>query len=74
MQEGIYAWGGETISVNDEPVGETSSVGYSPLANACVALGYVRGEAANQLHVGTHAQIDLWGERIDVRLHDKWPA
>ena len=40
-----YAWGGETILLNDEAVGEISSVGYSPLAGGCVALGYVRGLA-----------------------------
>jgi glycine cleavage system aminomethyltransferase T/glycine/D-amino acid oxidase-like deaminating enzyme len=69
-----YAWGGETIVLNGEPVGEISSAGYSPLAGACVALGYVRGASANQPHDGTPAQIELWGDKEDVRLYDRWPV
>lgn len=69
-----YAWGGEAILLQGQSVGEISSVGWSPLAGACVALGYVRGAAANQAHAGTPAEIELWGERIAVRLFDKWPA
>jgi 4-methylaminobutanoate oxidase (formaldehyde-forming) len=69
-----YAWGGETILLDGEPVGEIASAGYSPLAGACVALGYVRGAGANRPHAGTPAQIDLWGERVDVLLHDRWPV
>ena len=67
-----YAWGGESITLNGDTVGEISSVGWSPKASACVALGYVRGAAANQPHQGTPAAIDLWGERVAVRLFDKW--
>ncbi|MEO7549014.1 MAG: glycine cleavage T C-terminal barrel domain-containing protein, partial [Ramlibacter sp.] len=69
-----YAWGGEAILVNGEPAGEITSVGWSPLANACVALGYVRDAAAQQTHAGTPAQIELWGQRHAVTLHDQWPA
>jgi glycine cleavage system aminomethyltransferase T/glycine/D-amino acid oxidase-like deaminating enzyme len=68
-----YAWGGETILLDGKPVGEISSAGYSPLARACVALGYVRGAAANRPHTDTAAQIELWGDKLDVRLHDRWP-
>lgn len=68
-----YAWGGETIVVDGQPAGELSSVGYSPLAGACVALGYLRGAAANAPHAGTPAFIELWGERVPVALHDRWP-
>ncbi len=68
-----YAWGGETILLDHEPVGEISSVGHSPLAGACVGLGYVRGPAANRPHDGTPAQIELWGDRVDVLLYDRWP-
>jgi 4-methylaminobutanoate oxidase (formaldehyde-forming) len=68
-----YCWGGETIVCDGEAVGEVSSAGFSPLANACVALGYVRGAAANVAHDGTPMQIDLWGERIAARAHDRWP-
>jgi glycine cleavage system aminomethyltransferase T/glycine/D-amino acid oxidase-like deaminating enzyme len=68
-----FAWGGEAIVLDGQAVGEISSVGWSPLAGACVALGYVRGNSANQPHAGTPAEIELWGDRVGVRLYDKWP-
>lgn len=68
-----YAWGGETIVRGGDPVGELASVGFSPLADACVGLGYVRGPAANLPHDGTPAHILLWGESVPVQLHDRWP-
>ena len=70
----VYAWGGEAIVLDGASVGEISSVGWSPLAGACVALGYVRGSGANQAHDGTPAEIELWGERVGVRLFDRWPT
>ncbi len=69
-----WAWGGEAITVDGVTVGEITSVGWSPLAGACVALGYVRGAPANQAHHGRPAQILLWGEPVPVTLHDQWPA
>ena len=68
-----YAWGGEGIVVDGMTVGEISSAGWSFKAGACVALGYVRGDAAQRPHVGTHAAIELWGERVPVKLYDQWP-
>ena len=68
-----YAWGGEGILLGGASVGDITSVGWSPLAGACVALGYVRGVAARQTHVATPAHIELWGERIGVKLYDQWP-
>ncbi|HEY0824764.1 MAG TPA: glycine cleavage T C-terminal barrel domain-containing protein, partial [Ramlibacter sp.] len=68
-----YAWGGETIVVDGQPVGELSSAGFSPLAGACVGLGYVRGPAASITHTGSAAHILLWGEKVAVHLHDHWP-
>ena len=68
-----FAWGGEAIVLGGQTVGEISSVGWSPLAGACVALGYVRGNSANHPHAGTPAHIELWGERVGVKLYDKWP-
>ena len=67
-----FVWGGESILVNGEAVGEISSAGWSPKAGACVALGYVRGAASAVVHNGTAAHIELWGERAGVKLHDKW--
>ena len=68
-----YAWGGEAIVLDGQTVGEISSAGWSPLAGACVALGYVRGNSANHPHAGTPAQIELWGEQVGVKLYDRWP-
>ena len=68
-----YAWGGEAIVLNGEAVGEISSIGWSPLANACVGLGYVRGAGANAAHDGTAAHIELWGDAVRVKLYDHWP-
>jgi glycine cleavage system aminomethyltransferase T/glycine/D-amino acid oxidase-like deaminating enzyme len=69
-----YLWGGETVLGDGGATGEVTSAGWSPLAGACVALGYLRGEAANTPHAGTALQVDLWGERIAVRAFDRWPA
>ena len=68
-----YAWGGEGIELQGEVAGELSSAGFSPLAGACVGLGYVRGAAAHVPHAGTPAHILLWGERVPAELHDQWP-
>ena len=68
-----YAWGGEALSIDGQPVGELSSVGWSPKANACVALGYVRGDAAQRAHAGTPVQIDLWGKPVAATAWDVWP-
>ncbi len=69
----VYAWGGEAIALDGQTVGELSSVGYSPQAGACVALGYVRGPEAQAVHVGTAVQIDLWGRPVTARAWDRWP-
>jgi glycine cleavage system aminomethyltransferase T/glycine/D-amino acid oxidase-like deaminating enzyme len=69
-----FAWGGEAIRFQGESVGEISSAGWSPLAGACVALGYVRGAAANRTHQGSPAHVELWGESIPVKLYDQWPV
>lgn len=74
----VYAWGGEPLTITaaqgDETVGELTSVGWSPLASACVGLGYVRGDLANRPHAGTPAQVQLWGVPTPVKLHDQWPV
>ena len=68
-----YAWGGEGIVIDGETVGELTSVGWSPKANACVGMGYARGAAAQRLHAGSPMEIELWGERVKARAWDKWP-
>jgi glycine cleavage system aminomethyltransferase T len=69
-----YVWGGEAILLQGTPVGELSSAGWSYQAQRCVALGYVRGAAAQVKHEGTPAHIELWGEPVLVRLYDQWPS
>jgi 4-methylaminobutanoate oxidase (formaldehyde-forming) len=69
-----YAWGGETMLIDGEPVGELSSAGWGFQAGACVALGYVRGPAALQVHEGTPLEVDLWGERVPARAWDRGPG
>ena len=69
-----YAWGGEAIVLGGMSVGDITSVGWSPLVGACVALGYVRGDAALQPYRATPAHIELWGQRAAVTLHDRWPG
>ena len=69
----VYAWGGEALLMEGRPVGELSSVGWSPKANACVALAYVRGDAAQRAHAGTPVAIDLWGEVVSATAWDAWP-
>lgn len=61
---GDYVWGGEAVSIDGQPVGELSSAGWSPKAGVCVALGYVRGAAAQQVHAGTAVTLDLWGRAV----------
>lgn len=68
-----FAWGGEAIVHDGESVGGISSVGWSLRAQACVGLGYVRGDLANRAHNGTTAHVELWGEPVPVRLYDQWP-
>ena len=68
-----YAWGGEGIIIDDENVGELTSVGWSPRAGACVGLGYVRSATAQRTFIGVPMQIELWGERIAATAWDHWP-
>jgi len=67
-----YAWGGEPLLLDGEPVGELSSVGWSPKAGACVGLGYLRGDAATRAHESTHVEVDLWGEPVAASAWDVW--
>jgi 4-methylaminobutanoate oxidase (formaldehyde-forming) len=69
----VYAWGGEAIAIDGKPVGELSSVGWSPKVGACVALGYVRGAAAQRTHAGTPVDIDLWGQIVAATAWDDAP-
>lgn len=67
-----YAWGGETLRLDDQPVGELSSAGWSLKAGRCIGLGYVRGAAAQIVHEGTPVRLDLWGDLVSARAWDRW--
>ena len=68
-----YAWGVEALLIDGPMVGELASVGWSPKANACVALAYVRGDSALQVHAGTKVGVELWGEPVTATAWDVWP-
>ena len=57
-----------------ESVGKLSSVGWGWATGRCVALGYVRGDAATVAHAGTPVTVDLWGETVGARAWDRWSA
>jgi glycine cleavage system aminomethyltransferase T/glycine/D-amino acid oxidase-like deaminating enzyme len=65
-----WVWGGEAVQIHGEAVGELSSAGWGHAAGRCIALGYVRGAAARQVHRGTPVQIDLWGEPVAATAWD----
>jgi 4-methylaminobutanoate oxidase (formaldehyde-forming) len=66
-----YAWGGDAVQIDGQAVGELSSAGWSPKAGACMALGFVRGEAARRAHRGTRVVIDLYGVRVGATAWDR---
>jgi 4-methylaminobutanoate oxidase (formaldehyde-forming) len=65
-----WLWGGEPIVI-DDTVGELSSAGWGFAAGRCVALGYVRGDAARRVHAGTPVAIDVWGQAVAARAYDE---
>jgi 4-methylaminobutanoate oxidase (formaldehyde-forming) len=68
-----YAWGGEALMIDGASVGELASVGWSPKANACIGLAYVRGDAAVPRYMGARVEIDLWGDAVPATIWDQWP-
>ncbi|MFT3820313.1 MAG: FAD-dependent oxidoreductase [Rubrivivax sp.] len=69
-----YVWGGETVLIAGQPVGELSSAGWGYRAGCCIGLAYARGEAARRVHQGTPVAVDLWGEPQPARAFDRWPG
>ncbi len=69
-----YAWGGETLLVDGQPVGELTSAGWSAAAGRCIGLGYLRGAAAGREHAGSAVTVDLWGEATPAAAWDRWAA
>jgi len=67
-----YAWGGEPLRIEGASVGEITSAGWSEPALRCIALGYVRGEAATRQHAGGPITVDVWGEAVPAKAWDRW--
>jgi 4-methylaminobutanoate oxidase (formaldehyde-forming) len=63
-----WAWGGEPILKDGEPVGELSSAGYSRAQGRIVAMGYVRTPAplADDALLAARYKVDVAGELCPV--------
>ena len=72
-RDDAWAWGGEPLTIDGEPVGELTSAGFSPRAGRSVGLGYLRGAAASRSHAGSEIGVDVWGESIRATAWDRWP-
>ncbi len=72
-----FAWGGEPILRDGQPVGELSSVGFSASLGGMVGMGYVRAaapETADQM-LASRYEIDVSGLCVPARasLKPPWP-
>ena len=65
-----YLWGGETIWLNQHPIGEISSAGWSYLKGKSIAMAYVRGDCVTEQMNGKNIEIDIWGERVAALVFD----
>jgi glycine cleavage system aminomethyltransferase T len=63
-----FPWGGEPILMNDESVGELTSVGYSRKRGRAIAMGYVRATHSldDAQWLAASYAIDIAGERFAV--------
>ena len=68
-----YLWGGEPLVIDGQTVGEITSVGWGHEAGACVGMAYLRGDWAARGVVRQAASAMLWGEPVQVLLHDLTP-
>jgi 4-methylaminobutanoate oxidase (formaldehyde-forming) len=74
----LFAWGGEPILREGEPVGELSSVGYSAALGQMVGMGFVRStqpERVEQL-LASRYEIEVSGSKVAARAGVKapWPG
>ena len=67
-----WVWGGETLWMDGEAVGELSSAGWGWASGRCVGLGYARGAAAVREHQGTAVEVELWGHKVAARAWERW--
>jgi glycine cleavage system aminomethyltransferase T len=68
----VYVWGGETVCIGGNAMGELSSVGWGWASGRCVELGCVRDGAAQARHAGMPVTVDLWGEAVGARAWGLW--
>ena len=67
---GTFPWGGEPILMNDQPVGELTSAGYSWKLGRAVAMGYARGnDLTDAALLAARYEVDVNGERVGVSAH-----
>jgi 4-methylaminobutanoate oxidase (formaldehyde-forming) len=74
----LFAWGGEPILREGEPVGELTSVGYSATLECMVGMGYVysaQPEGAAQV-LASRYEIEVSGSKVAARASVKapWPG
>jgi 4-methylaminobutanoate oxidase (formaldehyde-forming) len=68
-----YAWGGEPILMDGQPIGELTSVGYSRRYGRAVGMGYARAAAplTDAQILSAAYEVDLAGVRQPVTAHVK---
>ena len=66
----VYLWGGEPLTLDDQTIGEITSAGWGWEAGACVALAYVRGPWAARAIEQVEACADVWGRPVPVVMQD----
>jgi 4-methylaminobutanoate oxidase (formaldehyde-forming) len=67
----LFAWGGEPILRDAQPVGELSSVGYSATLACMVGMGFVHSE-----DIGGAYEIEVSGTKVPAKasLKAPWPG
>jgi glycine cleavage system aminomethyltransferase T len=74
----LFAWGGEPILREGEPVGELTSVGYSAALEQMVGMGYVYGAKPERVEqvLASRYEIEVSGSNVVARasLKAPWPG
>ena len=65
-----FLWGGETVLLDGQPVGEITSTGWGYKAGRCVGMAYVRGAGCQKRFDNSALQIELWGQVLDAHAFD----
>jgi len=74
----LFAWGGEPILRDGEPVGELTSVGYSAALGRMVGMGFVHSEQPERADrvLASRYEIEVSGSRVPTQamLNAPWPV